>query len=43
MNISADIAFDNEIVEDIIDFVEKGNELMNQFLIERICQNLIPF
>ena len=43
MNISAEIAFDNEIVEDIIDFVEKGNELMNQFLIERICQNLIPF
>ena len=43
INISAEIAFDNEIVEDIIDFVEKGNELMNQFLIERICQNLIPF
>ena len=30
------MAFDNEIVEDVIDF-------MSQFLIERICQNLIPF
>ena len=43
MNMSFEIAFDNEIVEDILDRVEKGNELMNQFFIERIYQNLSLF
>ena len=33
------IAFDNEIVEDILDCAEK----VNQFLIDRICRKLIPF
>ena len=37
------IAFDNQIVKDILECVEKANELLNQFLIKSICQKLIPF
>ena len=36
------IAFDNQIAEDILECVEKANELMNQLLIKSICQKLIP-
>ena len=38
----SEIAFENDIVEDIFDCVEKGNELINQFLIERIYHKRIP-
>ena len=30
-------------MEDTLECDEKGNELMNQSLIEKICQKLIPF
>ena len=43
INISSGIALNYEIVEYILDCLEKENELMSQFLLERICQKIIPF
>ena len=37
------IAFDNQIAEDILECVEKANELMNQFLIKSICKSLFLY
>ena len=42
-HITWDSVYDNEIVEDTLDCVEKGDDPMNQFLIERIYHNPIPF
>ena len=38
-NISSGVVFNNDILEHMLNCVEKGNEVMNQFLIETIYRN----
>lgn len=42
-NISSGVVFNNDILEHMLNCVEKGNEVMNQFLIETIYRNWLLF